>query len=150
MITENRWQHILGVARKAKTLAQKFKPKNAQYAEDMFLLGLLHDFGYEFMAENQGHAAVGGAILKRNQYRYWAEVAQHGSAQTPMNDELFLLNCADMTTGPAGENFTMDERLAEVGERYGKDSAPYIKTMQEIATLKQDKRYTLLFSPDIP
>ena len=32
MITQNRWQHILGVARKAKTLAQQFKPENTQYA----------------------------------------------------------------------------------------------------------------------
>ena len=47
MITENRWQHILGVARKAKILAGKLKPDSAQYAEDMFLLGVMHDLGYE-------------------------------------------------------------------------------------------------------
>ena len=148
MITQNRWQHILGVARQAKALAQKLKPENTQYAEDMFLLGLLHDFGYEFMAENQGHAAVGGAILQRNNYKYWAEVAQHGSAQTPMNDELYLLNCADMTTGPTGENFTMQERLDEIGLRHGQNSAAYIKTKEEIKILQQDKRYTLIFSTD--
>lgn len=145
MITQNRWQHILGVARKAKTLAQQFKPENTQYAEDMFLLGLLHDFGYEFMAENQGHAAVGGAILKRNQYKYWDEVAQHGTTAENMTDELFLLNCADMTTGPAGEDFTMQERLEEIGYRYGKESAAYIKTAEEIRILQQDPRYILLF-----
>lgn len=48
MITSNRWQHILGVARKAKILAQALRPNDEKYSEDMFLLGMLHDFGYEF------------------------------------------------------------------------------------------------------
>ena len=34
MISENRWQHILGVARKAKILADKLKPNHI-----VFLLG---------------------------------------------------------------------------------------------------------------
>lgn len=42
MIIENRWKHILGVARKAKELALKFRPNDEKYAEDMFLLGLVH------------------------------------------------------------------------------------------------------------
>ena len=66
MITENRWKHILGVARKCKEFACKFKPNDGKVAEDMFLLGLLHDMGYEFMESNAGHAAIGGEILKRN------------------------------------------------------------------------------------
>ena len=40
MITQNRWQHILGVARKAKMLAKKLKPNDTQYAEDMFCSAL--------------------------------------------------------------------------------------------------------------
>ena len=59
-----------------------------------------------------------------------------------------ILNCADMTTGPAGENFTMQERLDEIGLRYGQNSAAYIKTKEEIKILQQDKRYTLIFSTD--
>ena len=62
-----------------------------------------------------------------------------------MTDELFLLNCADMTTGPAGEDFTMQERLEEIGCRHGKESAAYIKTAEEIRILQQDPRYILLF-----
>lgn len=38
MITQNRWQHILGVARKAKMLAEKLKTNDTQYAEDKYLL----------------------------------------------------------------------------------------------------------------
>jgi hypothetical protein len=144
MISENRWQHILGVARKAKMLAEKLKPNDTQYAEDMFLLGFLHDFGYEFMQENQGHGPVGGAILQRNQYQYWSEVAEHGLAQADMSDELFILNCADMTVGPTGIECSMVERLEDIAVRYGKDSPAYQKALQEMQILQNDRRYKLL------
>ena len=142
MITENRWQHILGVARKAKMLAEKLKPDNAQYAEDMFLLGVMHDLGYEFMESNASHAAIGGEILKRSGYKYWQEVTLHGDETVEnMTDELFILNCADMMTGPSGEDFTFEERLVEIAGRFGRDAAPYKKCVIEVQKLKADKRY---------
>jgi len=142
MITQNRWQHILGVARKAKILADKLKPNNVQYAEDMFLLGIMHDLGYEFIESNTSHAAIGGEILKRNNYRYWQEVALHGDEKVDnMSDELFILNCADMSTGPSGEDFTFDERLKEIAARFGKDTDAYKKCVIEVEKLRADKRY---------
>lgn len=142
MITSNRWQHILGVARKAKILADKLKPNNVQYAEDMFLLGMLHDMGYEFMESNASHAYVGGQILKRNNYQFWSEVSLHGDETVKnMSDELFILNCADMSTGPNGENFTFDERLEEIASRFGKDADAYKKCVVEVEKLRADKRY---------
>ena len=142
MITQNRWQHILGVARKAKILANKLKPNNVQYAEDMFLLGIMHDLGYEFIESNTSHAAIGGEILKRNNYRYWQEVSLHGDETVEnMSDELFILNCADMSTGPNGEDFTFDERLKEIAARFGKDTDAYKKCVIEVEKLRADKRY---------
>ena len=142
MISENRWQHILGVARKAKILADKLKPNNVQYAEDMFLLGIMHDLGYEFIESNASHAAIGGEILKRSGYQYWQEVALHGDETVDdMTDELFILNCADMMTGPKGEDFTFDERLKEIAQRFGEDADAYKKCVIEVVKLKSDKRY---------
>lgn len=142
MISENRWQHILGVARKAKMLAEKLKTNDTQYAEDMFLLGIMHDLGYEFMESNASHAAVGGEILKRNNYQYWQEVSLHGDETVEnMSDELFILNCADMSTGPNGEDFTFDERLKEIAQRFGEDADAYKKCVIEVEKLKSDKRY---------
>ena len=142
MISENRWQHILGVARKAKMLAEKLKTNDTQYAEDMFLLGIMHDLGYEFMESNASHAAVGGEILKRNNYQYWQEVALHGDETVDdITDELFILNCADMMTGPKGEDFTFDERLKEIAQRFGEDADAYKKCVIEVEKLKSDKRY---------
>lgn len=142
MISESRWRHILGVARKAKILADKLKPNNVQYAEDMFLLGIMHDLGYEFMESNASHAAIGGEILKRSGYQYWQEVTQHGDETVDdMTDELFILNCADISTGPNGEDFTFDERLKEIAQRFGKDANAYKKCVVEVEKLRADKRY---------
>ena len=142
MITQNRLQHILGVARKCKEYAIKFKPDDNKFAEDMFLLGIMHDLGYEFIESNASHAAIGGEILKRNNYRYWQEVSLHGDETVEnMSDELFILNCADMSTGPNGEDFTFDERLKEIAQRFGKDTNAYKKCVIEVAKLKADKRY---------
>ena len=142
MITQNRWQHILGVARKCKEYAAKFRPDDSKFAEDMFLLGIMHDLGYEFMESNASHAAVGGEILKRSGYRYWQEVSLHGDETVEnMSDELFILNCADMSTGPKGEDFTFDKRLEEIASRFGKDADAYKKCVIEVEKLKSDKRY---------
>lgn len=143
MITENRWKHILGVARKAKEFALKFRPNDEKYAEDMFLLGVLHDVGYEFIESNASHAAIGGEILKRSGYQYWQEIAKHGNEMIEnMSDELFILNSADMMTGPSGENFTFAERLEEIAQRFGEESAPYKKCAIETEKLKKDIRYS--------
>lgn len=143
MITENRWKHILGVARKAKELALKLHSNDEKYAEDMFLLWLLHDVGYEFMESNASHATVGGEILKRSGYQYWQEVALHSNeAVENITDELFILNCADMMTGPSGEDFTFEERLDEIASRFGKDAASYKKCIIEVQKLKADARYS--------
>ena len=146
MITSSRWQHILGVARKCKEFAVKLKPNNNKSAEDMFLLGMLHDIGYEFTENNASHAYVGGEILKRSGYKYWQVVANHGNETVKdMPDELFIVNCADMSTGPNGENFTFDDRLDEIASRFGKDTNAYKKCVIETDNLRKDKRYKILF-----
>lgn len=142
MITQNRWQHILGVARKAKELAIKIQPNDEKYAEDMFLLGLLHDVGYEFSETGQGHSALGGEILKRSGYKYWNEVANHGySENNIMTDELFILNCADMSVSVDGQSCSMSDRLKDIGNRYGINSSAYQKATLEIEKLRSDSRY---------
>ena len=59
-------------------MAKKLHSNNEKYAEDMFLLGVMHDLGYEFVENNISHAAIGGEILNRSGYKYWKEVSLHG------------------------------------------------------------------------
>ena len=112
----------------------------------MFLLGVLHDVAYEFVDSNDAHTVVGGAVLKRNNYKYWREVALHGDETVEnMSDKLFILNCADKSIGPNGKEFTFEERLVELASRFGKDSDIYKKRVVEIEKLKNDKRYSKIF-----
>ncbi len=111
----------------------------------MFLLGVMHDIGYEFVEHVADHAYVGGEILKQSNYQYWQEISQHGNiAVENMSDELFILNCADMTTGPNGEDFTFEERIEEIANCCEYSSMPHKKCITEVKRLKKDKRFLLM------
>jgi HD domain. len=120
MITEDRLHHILGVARKAYKIAKDLG-KDENYARQMFALGWNHDIGYEFDPVN--HENVGANILPN--YKYAEFIRSHGLAPTQITKEWIIINLADMTTSPTGEEITIEDRLAEIESRYGKDHIWY-------------------------
>ena len=66
MISNDRLNHIISVAR----LMEKYCRDNNfsdEYAQEMFLLGYLHDVGYEF-GEHINHGKVGGDLLQKMNY----------------------------------------------------------------------------------
>lgn len=143
MITSNRWQHILGVARKAKILAQALRPNDEKYSEDMFLLGMLHDFGYEFTENGKKHAMVAGQILERSGYKYWQDVVNHSEKATDnMSDETFIINCADLSVSPDGKDITIAERVEDIGRRHGKNSTQYLIAFEKLQKLQVDARFS--------
>lgn len=147
MITSNRWQHILGVARKAKILAQALRPNDEKYSEDMFLLGMLHDFGYEFTENGKKHAMVAGQILERSGYKYWQDVVNHSEKATDnMSDETFIINCADLSVSPDGKDITIAERVEDIGRRHGKNSTQYLIAFEKLQKLQVDARFSKIES----
>ncbi|MCQ2966285.1 MAG: HD domain-containing protein [Alphaproteobacteria bacterium] len=144
MITEFRKNHILGVARKLQQLSEQFFPNNEEKAREMFLIGWLHDFGYEFVDKNTvvDHPFRGAEILNRTGFKYTQVIAQHGDPEIKeMSDELFLLNCADMMTGPNGEQMTLAERVENMITRFGENSEAHLKAIKMKNLLEQDPRY---------
>lgn len=124
---EIRMLHSLAVAKKMKKEVEKSPQKFSASPEDIFYLGLIHDAAYEFVENQEEHEHKGGEILRSNGYRYWKEVYYHGNPDSEYDSaELRLLNRADMTTGPDGKDMTIDERLADIAERYGESSSQYI------------------------
>lgn len=124
---EIRMLHSLAVAKKMKIEVEKSPQKFSASSEDMFYLGLIHDAAYEFVDNQEEHEHKGGEILRSNGYRYWREVYYHGNPESEYDSaELRLLNYADMTTGPDGKDMTIDERLADIAERYGEASSQYL------------------------
>lgn len=61
MIDERRLHHILGVARRCREIAEE-RGYNEDGQRQAFLLGWLHDIGYEF-GDNVSHAAEGASLL---------------------------------------------------------------------------------------
>lgn len=116
-------KHCLSVARKMQDIVERNPEKYDISSEDAFLLGFLHDIGYEFAEDQKEHAKVGGLLLKRQNYKYWQEIYYHGFAQKEYDTpELWLLNYVDMITSPTGDYITVRQRIDDIADRYGNDS----------------------------
>ena len=136
MISDDRMLHSLRVAQKLQKAAEEMPNIYGAFADEMFLLGLLHDIGYEFTADAEQHAQVGGEFLRRQGFKLWKEVYYHGNPRCRFHSaELDLLNRADMTVDHCGKEVTIEERLADIANRHGKDSAQYRTAVEMAAKL---------------
>jgi hypothetical protein len=131
-----RWNHVLGVAAKATALAATLPEEDRAVLVDA---AWLHDVGYSPVVVDTGLHALDGARWLRHQgveSRTAALVAYHTcatyeAAERGLAEQLAtefeaeesltadLLWYVDMTTGPDGESVGVQERLAEIRQRYG-------------------------------
>ena len=101
------------------------KTWNQDYANDMFILGYLHDIGKQlwYIAD---HAERGWEILKRVDYKYRQEVYYHGAVNIQYSSpELDLLNTADLQVTLSWEYVSTQVRLEDIANRHGMDSTAY-------------------------
>jgi hypothetical protein len=147
-----RWAHTEGVARRAREAA----PVAPAYAEVLEAAAWLHDIGYSPTLAATGFHPLDGARHLREATdaapALCCLVAHHSGAvvegrlrdlsgvlerEFPLGTIappalLDVLTYCDMTTGPAGDPVTVDERLAEIGERYPADSVVH-RAIAELA-----------------
>jgi hypothetical protein len=132
----DRWTHVQVVADKARGVAAVL---SAEDADLLVAAALVHDVGYAPSLNRLGFHAVDGARFLRaqGQERLACLVAHHPGARFeaeerdlveelaafPVEDGPVMdaLTFADMTTGPAGQPMTLDERIQEVQRRYRSD-----------------------------
>ena len=106
--------------------------------QELFLLGYLHDIGYEF-ATNENHNSIGGNLLKESNYKYWQEVYYHGIPNSEYKSlYLDILNTADMMIDKYGNDVGFDKRLEDIKKRYGEDSIQYVNCFKIVNELKGD------------
>ena len=123
VVTIDRMNHSLSVANKMKELVEGSPNEYNASPNEAFIIGILHDIGYEFVDDQKEHAHVGGLTLKKQGYKYWKEIFYHGLPQNEFTSpELWLLNYVDMITGPTGKYTTLVERIKEISVRYGMGS----------------------------
>jgi hypothetical protein len=135
-VLPDRYEHVVGVAWRARMLAQSLATRES---ETLVAAAWLHDVGYAPALQSSGfHPLDGARYLDRRGFSadVIALVAFHSGARIeaelrglsgtlddefgrPDPDLLDFLTFCDMTTGPRGQRMTVDERLEEILERYG-------------------------------
>ena len=124
---EDRLRHCRGVGMKASELGRILFGWSDEKCRDMFVMGYLHDVGYQFAHEQSEHEELGGALLRSLGFAYWAEIFHHGNPDsTYRSEELLVLNLADMLTSKDGSATTIPARLADIVSRYGVESTQYV------------------------
>lgn len=135
MMDDDRLKHSIVVARKMVELGKK-RNLSEEELHDLFLLGLVHDIGYEF-GDGDTHNKVGSSILNNSTYKYSKEVLYHGKNQDDYSSMyLDILNEADMSIDKYGNDVGYDARLEDIKSRYGEDSVAYKNSYQIVKKIK--------------
>jgi HD domain len=129
----DRWLHVQAVANQARRVAVLLP---AQDADLLVAAAFLHDVGYAPSLNRLGFHPIDGARFLRahGQERLASLVAHHSGARVeaeerglveelaafPVEDGPVMdaLTFADMTTGPAGQPMTLEDRIGEIQRRY--------------------------------
>ena len=133
-ISEDRLHHIIGVARKAYAIAASLG-----YGEDfcyrMFMLGWLHDIGYEFAETQEEHpdesarmllSLIDGPAPNDLKWPAYRAIKFHGRYLEENSTEWKILNMADLQVDSKGNEISVSGRLDEIKERYGEHSDQYL------------------------
>lgn len=136
-----RWAHTQGVAGRAQELSHSLERTEAYY---LVAAAWLHDIGYAPSLVASGLHPLDGARYLRDVQRtepYLCRLVAHHSCAVIEAEERGLLEAllaefapvesgalvdaliyCDMTTGPDGQQVTVEHRLAEIKARYGEDN----------------------------
>lgn len=133
----DRLKHSHAVAQKMLEIGRNIGLSEEEL-QDLFVLGLNHDIGYEFSPNGVKHQEIGGEILKKNRYKYWEEVYNHGKVECKYKSlYLDILNQADMQIDKYGNDVGYEKRLQDIESRYGKESVIYQKCQELVNKLKE-------------
>ena len=141
MIDENRIKHMLSVARKCYMLAKEKYQISEEDARKYFLMGLIHDIGYEFSREASEHPDIGADILESAASKEWFSdqdwlaminaIRHHGkTTQYEYTIADYILNEADLTVDSQGNNVSIEERIEDIRVRYGNESRQHLNAVE--------------------
>jgi len=142
-----RWAHSQAVAARAVELAELTALTGSEKTT-LVVAAWYHDIGYA-VQDGHGWHPLDGASLAENlgvketvvNLVAWHTTAQEEAELLGLTDALKqypkpdgiisdLLTYADMTTGPDGQKTSFEERFAEIKERHGEESTPYLAMQQ--------------------
>lgn len=129
-ISEARLHHILGVARKSYKIA-KDMGYDERFCRRCFMLGWIHDVGYEFSENQSEHPNVSAELLwTLGDNEEWVNtvsaIKDHGLYTENETAEWKILNMADMQVDSQGNEVSVSRRLDDIKNRYGEHSDQYL------------------------
>lgn len=127
-ISEDRLHHILGVARKAYSIAKEMGYDEI-FARKMFMIGWNHDVGYEFSEKQSEHPDISAEMLMYLMGSYdesYHAIEKHGRYTDNESVEWKILNMADMQVDADGTEVDVMTRLNGIKSRYGEHSDQYL------------------------
>jgi putative nucleotidyltransferase with HDIG domain len=137
-LKDDRRAHSLAVGRKAEAAAAGIAPA---MRADLTAAAVLHDIGYghvetgfhpldgaRFLARAGFSPVVCNLVVRHSASTYEAEergidlaVYADFAVDQDLSEAHAVLWWADLTTGPQGQDVTVEDRLDEIGARYGAD-----------------------------
>ena len=118
----SRYRHCYSVGKKMYAYAHNILGWSDKKSKEMFVLGNLHDIGYEMNPDSFLHDDALADVLDKK-YKYSNEVRYHSYLQTKYKSpEMDLLYFADMTVDGMGNWVTFEERMYDLISRHGEQS----------------------------
>lgn len=147
MISLNKLKHTISVARECRELAKKLRlPKDKQNAA--FVMGLLHDIGYEDCGENiSEHPEVGYNLIQdylANADEINNAIRNHGRKLDNIGVMDFILNFSDLTIDNMGNHVTIYERLETLKNKYGEENSHYKHAVSQAHAIMYSTDTTVL------
>lgn len=126
----SRYMHCHNVGLKMYHYAKEKLGWTEGKCQEMFVLGTMHDIGYELSPDADKHNIVLGNILKRDGYKYANEIKYHSYMQEEYDTpEMRLLYFGDMTIDGYGKECTLNQRLEDIKIRHGENSDVYEESL---------------------
>lgn len=140
-ISKNKMNHILGVARECKKLAEeKGLPEDMQNA--CFVMGFLHDIGYEKCnrATTTTHPQHSYAMIcdfEKYKYEILQAIRAHGNKYDNLSVFDEILNTADLTTDYKGDKTSIEQRIESIKHVHGENSMHYKHAYNQAETIRK-------------
>lgn len=119
MISGNKLRHSLGVAKACQQYGRDMH-KSEEYCDALFVMGFLHDIGYE-KSPDTSHPSVGYNMIES----FIKYIKNHGKKFKDLNTVDTILNMSDLTVSYNG----VYERLDGIKKCCGEDSEHFKNAM---------------------
>ena len=130
--------HALGVARACYIIAREQFGMSVEQAKKAFILGWIHDIGYEFAPTSFEHADAGADVAEIIGFEYADEIRAHERIQDSFpSDMLDILYMADLLADGAGKFVCAQKRLEDIKTRHPESDGVYKETEKIVEYLRE-------------